>query len=63
MGLLKNILKSSNNFLQHKRGNVPKLVLLKCTVLYYSAAAMMAAVARRRGYIRLTNQDSLSRQH
>ena len=34
---------------------------------YYSAAAMMAlvvaAVARRRGYIRLTNQDSPSRQH
>ena len=34
MELLKNILKSTNNFLQHKRGNVPELVLLKCTVLY-----------------------------
>ena len=30
--LLKNILKSSNKFLQHKRCNVPKFVPLKCTV-------------------------------
>ena len=34
MELLKNILKSSNKFLQHKRRNVPQLVLLKCTVPY-----------------------------
>ena len=32
MGLLKKFWKSSNNFLQHKRRNVPELVLLKCNV-------------------------------
>ena len=54
---------------------VPENKTVNCTstaassirVPYYSAAAMMAlvvaAVARRRGYIRLTNQDSPSRQH
>ena len=36
MGLLKNILKSSNNVLQHKPGNVPKFVPLKCTVVLWS---------------------------
>ena len=54
---------------------VPENKTVNCTgtaassirVPYYSAAAMMAlvaaAVARRRGYIRLPFQDSPSRQH
>ena len=32
MSLLKNVLKFSNKFLHHKRGNVPELVPLECTV-------------------------------
>ena len=52
---------------ENKTVNWYSILASSIRVPYYSAAAMMAlvvaAVARRRGYIRLTNQDSPSRQH